>query len=186
MKKLFILATLALGVASLSAPASARNYDCSKAGNVNKAACKSPVAASVATHKTTKVTTVKTTSRNYDCTKVGNKNKAACRTTTVQATTVPKVVKTTTVARTYDCTKFYNKMRAVCRTQVTSTTTAGPTMAPTRAPMSRPTATRSTTVTRSVNSDSAGATAQCKDGSFSHAQHSSGACSHHGGVAKRL
>ena len=29
-----------------------------------------------------------------------------------------------------------------------------------------------------------GATAQCKDGTYSHAKTHSGACSHHGGVAK--
>ena len=32
--------------------------------------------------------------------------------------------------------------------------------------------------------DPTGATAQCKDGSYSHAKHHTGACSHHGGVAK--
>jgi hypothetical protein len=37
-----------------------------------------------------------------------------------------------------------------------------------------------------VNTDSRGATAQCKDGTFSHAANHRGACSHHGGVAKWL
>ena len=32
----------------------------------------------------------------------------------------------------------------------------------------------------------ADATAQCKDGSYSHAQHHRGACSHHGGVKQWL
>src|SRR5579872_6488466 len=32
----------------------------------------------------------------------------------------------------------------------------------------------------------AGATAQCKDGSYSFSQHHRGTCSHHGGVAKWL
>src|SRR5437899_3174097 len=32
----------------------------------------------------------------------------------------------------------------------------------------------------------AGATAQCRDGSYSFSQHRSGTCSHHGGVAKWL
>jgi hypothetical protein len=186
MKKLLILASLALGIATLSAPVSARNYDCSKAGNANKAACKSPVAATVASHKTTKVTTVSTTARTYDCTKAGNKTKAACRTATAQTSSGPGVVRTKTVASaTYDCTKFINKMRAVCRTQRASATTTGPTMAPS-SPVSRPTAARSSTVARSVNSDSAGATAQCKDGSYSHSKHHSGSCSRHGGVAKFL
>lgn len=36
------------------------------------------------------------------------------------------------------------------------------------------------------NSDPAGATAKCKDGTFSHSQHHSGTCSSHGGVAQWL
>jgi hypothetical protein len=36
------------------------------------------------------------------------------------------------------------------------------------------------------NDNPSGATAQCKDGSYSHADRHSGACSHHGGVAKWL
>jgi hypothetical protein len=232
MKKLLILASLALGVASLSSPAGARNYDCSKAGNANKTACKSPGAATVAASKstktvaTTKVTTT-ATARNYDCTKAGNKNKEACKTAVVPATstinksttssarnydctkagnankaacktatgaaapvrTTGKVTTNQTTSASYDCTKFYNKVRAVCRAQGATTKTSTSTVAPAPAPMNKPTVTRTrpaTTVTRSVNSIAAGASAQCKDGSFSHAQHRTGACSHHGGVAKWL
>jgi len=36
------------------------------------------------------------------------------------------------------------------------------------------------------HSDPAGATAQCKDGAYSHATHRSHTCRHHGGVAKWL
>lgn len=187
MKKFIILASLAFGIASLSAPASARNYDCSKAGNANKAACKSPAVTTVASHKTTKVTTTKTTARSYDCMKAGNKNKAACRTSAAQSVPTAVPIKTTKVAtRTYDCTKFYNKMRAVCRATGASTKSISSTIAPSANPMTRPagTHTTTTTVTRSVNGDAAGAIAQCKDGSYSHAQHRTGACSRHGGVAK--
>ena len=188
MKKLLILASLALSMASLSAPASARNYDCTKAGNANKAACKAPVSTTVASHKITKVTT---TARNYDCTKVGNKNKAACRMAAGPAAPARTAGKATTtqVATTasYDCTKFYNKMRAVCRTQGATTKTRTSTVAP--GSMTKPAVTQTrtaTTVTRSVNNDARGASAQCKDGSYSHAQHRTGACSRHGGVAKWL
>ncbi len=187
MKKLLILASLAFGIASLSAPASARNYDCSDAGNANKAACKSQAATTVASHKSTKVTTTKTTARTYDCTKAGNKNKSACRTSTAQSAPIVAAAKTTKVTtQTYDCTKFYNKMRTVCRTSGASTTTSKSSIISPSTPIIRPAATqsRTTTVSRSVNSDSAGAIAQCKDGSYSHAQHRSGACSRHGGVAK--
>ena len=185
MKKLLILASLAFGFASVSVPASARNYDCTKSGNANKSACKSPSAgATVASHTATKVTATKTTTRNYDCTKAGNRNKAACRVPSAQSAPPMTSVKTTKVTTpTYDCSKFYNKMRSVCRPSGTSANTS---TVSSSAPMSRPAATqtRSTTVTRTSNNDSAGASAQCKDGSFSHAQHRTGACSRHGGVAK--
>ena len=36
------------------------------------------------------------------------------------------------------------------------------------------------------NTDPTGATAQCKDGTYSHSKHHTGACSHHGGVAQWL
>lgn len=39
---------------------------------------------------------------------------------------------------------------------------------------------------KSNGSVPAGATAQCRDGSYSFSQHRSGTCSHHGGVAKWL
>jgi hypothetical protein len=38
----------------------------------------------------------------------------------------------------------------------------------------------------SPSSDPAGATAQCKDGTYSYSQHRSGTCSYHGGVARWL
>jgi hypothetical protein len=34
------------------------------------------------------------------------------------------------------------------------------------------------------SSDPSGATARCRDGSYSYSQHASGTCSHHGGVAR--
>jgi hypothetical protein len=45
---------------------------------------------------------------------------------------------------------------------------------------------RSSMAAPSEGTDASGATAQCKDGTYSHAKHRSGACSHHGGVAKWL
>jgi len=36
----------------------------------------------------------------------------------------------------------------------------------------------------SPSSDPSGATAKCRDGSYSYSQHASGTCSHHGGVAR--
>ncbi len=39
---------------------------------------------------------------------------------------------------------------------------------------------------KAANTDPTGAIAQCKDGTYSHSKKHSGACSHHGGVAKWL
>jgi hypothetical protein len=39
---------------------------------------------------------------------------------------------------------------------------------------------------KAANTDPTGAIAKCKDGSYSHSKRHSGACSHHGGVAKWL
>ncbi len=76
-----------------AAPASARNYDCSKAGNANKAACKgaavavpkpavkpAPAAAvKPAPVAAAKPAAVPAAARHYDCSKAGNATKAACR-----------------------------------------------------------------------------------------------------------
>lgn len=79
------------GVASAKAP---MNYDCSKAGNANKAVCKanavttqakpaSAMTSSSASSKATKAmasaSSVAKKPMNYDCTKAGNANKAACK-----------------------------------------------------------------------------------------------------------
>ena len=193
-RALLVLALLGpAAIVASPAAAAERHYDCSKAGNANKAACKS-AAATASTAKatpartTTTAVTTKTTTRQYDCTKAGNRNKAACRTAAAQTPsgTSPGALKTTTktTATTTDCTKWYNKMRAVCRT--TSSTS------PTRtavAPARRPAATRTAApASRSSaggdNHNPNGAIAQCKDGTYSHAAHREGACSRHGGVAK--
>ena len=202
MMKLAYAAAMAIGLCTFSsAPAVARNYDCSKAGNANKAACKTGAtvttkttvktasrAAPAAKPSATKVatTTKTTTARTYDCSKASNANKSACKIAAAPAE--GKTKKITTVA-TYDCTKFYNRLRATCRTQSVSTKTSTSVVAPAPAPMARPTViqTRMTkSTTRSGNSDAAGASAQCKDGSYSHSKVHSGSCSRHGGVAKWL
>jgi hypothetical protein len=126
-------------------------------------------------------TKTKTTERHYDCTKAGNANKAACKTAGVQTPSgkSPGAVKTTTAttSTTTDCTKWYNHMRAVCKT-----TTASTGSHTTVAPAAKSTATAG--AGESVSNNPAGAAAQCKDGTYSHAKSHSGACSHHGGVAK--
>jgi hypothetical protein len=194
MKRLLIAVALAAGLSfATAAPASAatRNYDCSKPGNANKTVCKGAAkepaakASPAVTRTTTTATKTTTTTRHYDCTKAGNANKAACKTAAAQtpAGKTAGAVKTTTVSKatTTDCTKWYNKMRAQCRT-ATSSAPAHTTVAP--AP--KPTASTSRSAGSSANDNPAGATAQCKDGTYSHAKTHQGACSHHGGVAKWL
>jgi hypothetical protein len=64
--------------------------------------------------------------------------------------------------------------------------------APTVAPAPAATAAKSATATKSAptatasNTDPTGATAKCKDGTYSKSQHHSGTCSSHGGVAEWL
>ena len=194
-KALLLLGLIASAPFAISAHAasSERHYDCSKPGNANKSACKgsssvAPAAKSATRTKTrTSAVTTKTATRQYDCTKAGNKNKTVCRTAAAQtssgktagAVKTTKTTKTTT-ATTTDCSKWYNKARAACRT-TTSNAPAHTTVAPAPKPAAAGNVSNS-----GVNSNPAGATAQCKDGTYSHAAHHSGACSRHGGVAKWL
>jgi hypothetical protein len=181
---------LSLGLTASSAQSATRHYDCSKPGNANKAACKTSAAApakATPTRTTTTATTIKTTTKHYDCTKAGNANKAACRTAAsqTQVGASPGAVKTTTktVSTTTDCTKFYNKLRAACRT-TTSAAPARTTVAPAPKPMPANLNNRTSSTARGDNNNPVGATAQCKDGLYSHSGHRAGTCSRHGGVTK--
>ena len=185
---LFVPAAIAASPAAAAAP---RHYDCSKPGNANKTACKSAPATAAReapqSRTTTTSTTTKTTTRHYDCTKAGNANKAACRTAATETPTgkTSGAVKTTTktTAQTYDCTKWYNRLRATCRA-TSSSTPSRTTVSPASKPSVARTASNNGSAAGGVNNDPRGATAQCKDGTYSHAAHHSGACSRHGGVAK--
>lgn len=197
MRRILITLGIVAGFSFAAAsPASAatRNYDCSKPGNANKAACKTaakPAAAAPVTRTSTVTTKATTTTRQYDCTKKGNANKAACKTAAAQSPTgvAAGAVKTTTTSKatTTDCTKWYNKARAQCKS---STATAAPhtTVAPAPKPAAAPANASAASHSKSggVDNNPAGATAQCKDGTYSHAKTHQGACSRHGGVAKWL
>lgn len=66
---------------------------------------------------------------------------------------------------------------------------AAPTAAPAKPEKSSPKAAAAPAAgakTTAANTDAAGATARCKDGTYSHAKTHSGACSRHGGVAEFL
>ena len=147
---------VALGAALLFvAPSHARNYDCSKAGNANKAACKvaavaSPATPTPAAAPATKAATA-TTARHYDCSKAGNANKAMCKgATAASPAPVPAAPSRPSVPMA----------PAATQTSVTHS----------RAP--------ATTNAAGPN----GATAMCNDGSYSHSAHHSGTCSGHKGV----
>ena len=70
--------------------------------------------------------------------------------------------------------------------------TAAATAAPAAAPAASTTAAKTSTATKSApttaasNTDPTGATAKCKDGTYSKSTHHSGTCSSHGGVAEWL
>lgn len=198
MKHFLYAAALAVGLATLSvAPAQARNYDCSKPGNATKAVCKSatkdankaikktaPAKASAPKASSTRVssatTTKTTTERNYDCTKPGNKNKAVCKSAPVSpAKPIVKEATTTKATRNYDCSKPGNTNKTVCKTSVAAR--PAPKVVRTAAPRQAAPA-----PTMAAGSGPNGATAACKDGTYSHAKEHRGACSHHGGVAKWL
>jgi hypothetical protein len=97
-----IAVAAALGLAAYAAPVAAQaakpaakpmTYDCTKAGNKNKAACKNvaapaamapaakPMAMAPAAKPMAMAPAAKAPAKpmNYDCTKAGNKNKAACK-----------------------------------------------------------------------------------------------------------
>lgn len=196
MKYFLYAAALAAGLTMFSvAPAQARNYDCSKPGNASKADCKTaakdatkavkitaPAKATAPKATSTKVssttTTKTTTERNYDCSKAGNKNKAACKTAAVSPSKpIVKEATTTTVTRHFDCSKPGNANKEACK--VSTASSPAPTVIRTAAPRA---AAPAPTMTSASGPD--GATAACKDGTYSHAKQHSGACSRHGGVAK--
>ena len=139
------------------------------------------------------VATTKTT-RTYDCTKAGNANKTACKTAaTAKPAAAPAAatVTRTTAARNYDCTKAGNANKAVCKNAAKPAVAAAAPVAP--APVAA-TATRTTAVltqqtSRTTTTGAAvhaagpnGATAQCKDGTYSKSTHRAGTCAGHKGV----
>jgi len=202
-----VIALLALLAGT--APANARDYDCSKPGNANKAVCKAikqehpvtttgatipPVAAAASAPDA-----VSGSGRHYDCSKPGNANKAICK---GQAAPLSKAsppaltAKPAAAARHYDCSKAGNANKLACKGQSANavvlpsanssqpprSTRAQPTSEATHAPLStRSTPSPAPTRTQAAGPD--GASAQCKDGTYSHSARRAGTCSHHRGVA---
>jgi len=186
MNRLIMAAALAVGFAfasSTPALAAAKNYDCTKAGNANKAVCKGAKPAAPAAAKSAPAakaapakaatTTTKSVTRTYDCTKAGNANKAQCKTSTSVATSVTKPAPAP--AQPTMLQRVKNSM-------------TGSKPAAAAAPAAKPAPARKTAAAPASVEDRnpSGAIAQCKDGTYSHSKQRTGACSRHGGVAKWL
>ena len=115
--------------------------------------------------------------RNYDCSKAGNANKTVCKTAAAKpavkpaARPMPSKPKVAAAAapkaRNYDCSKPGNRNKAACKAPVA---TVKPTPARAAAPTTKGTGPQ-------------GATAKCRDNTYSQSRDHRGACSHHGGVA---
>lgn len=115
--------------------------------------------------------------RNYDCTKAGNANKTVCKTAAAKPAvkpasrpmpSKPKVaVAIAPKARNYDCSKPGNRNKAACKAPA-AIVKAAPVRA--AAPATK-------------GSGPQGATAKCRDNTYSQSRDHRGACSHHGGVA---
>lgn len=173
-----LIVPLAIVAAPASAQTTARQYDCSKAGNANKTVCKNAAAAAAAPKPVA--------TRNYDCTKAGNANKAACKGVATAPAVKPANDNAAAAAapkpRNYDCTKAGNANKAACKgVAAAPAPTAAPTAAP--APRAAP-ATRTVTGQNTNPAGPNGATAKCRDGTMSFSAHRSGTCSRHGGVAQ--
>jgi large subunit ribosomal protein L22e/Meckel syndrome type 1 protein len=159
MNRLILAAALAAGCTlASSAPALAapRNYDCSKPGNANKAVCKGAVKAAPAAAKPAPKA------------KPAAAPKSAARKTSAAA----KPAAATAAAKPGIFQRMSNALRGSSTPAPAARRAASPRKVAAAAPASV------------EDRNPAGAIAQCKDGSYSHAKARTGACSRHGGVAK--
>ena len=186
-KFLFALSALAAGcifASSVPAVAAARNYDCSKPGNANKSACKNAAPKPAKTAPAAKAKETKAAASK--ATKTAQASKPA------KPGTKPAVKQAAASERHYDCSKAGNANKAACKGAAAAVTKAIAKPAPagkpapkvTAMPKAGPAPKAAPAATSSENNIAAGAIAQCKDGTYSHAKHHRGACSRHGGVGK--
>ena len=161
MNRLILAAALAAGCTlASSAPALAapRNYDCSKPGNANKTVCKG-AAKSAAAKPAAKAKAAATSAAAP---------KSAARKTSAAA----KPAAATAAAKPGIFQRMSNALRGSSTPAPAARRAAAPRKVAAAAPASV------------EDRNPAGAIAQCKDGSYSHAKARTGACSRHGGVAK--
>ena len=172
-------AVLSISLTATSAHAE-RRYDCTKPGNANKAACKAAVAtAPAAAPIAPTAPAAAATTRHYDCSKPGNMRKAACK---GAVTTLPTTAATTTATVAPAKPSIFSRMLKPKVEPAAASASASPAAPATTSTASA--ASASSYKGKSITTDSAGATGQCRDGTYTHATHHSGACSRHGGVAK--
>lgn len=121
--------------------------------------------------------------RNYDCSKPGNANKAACKQSAkpAKAAPAPKAKEAKAAAP-----KASKETKSAAAPKAASKPAAKPAAKPASKPAAMPKATpkAAPATSSSENNVAAGAIAQCKDGTYSHAKNHRGACSRHGGVGK--
>ena len=191
MKHMLAVVVITLSMGTLGSPSvanaqtapSARHYDCSKAGNANKAACRGTLAVPV--QRSRPMTAAASTGPtravpHYNCSLAGNANKVACRGTQpapIQRSRPAPAAVSVGPARAaphYNCSLAGNANKVACR---------GPASGPVSDTALRP-APRSAAAPRAQVSASGpqGATAMCNDNTYSHSAHHAGTCSHHGGV----
>jgi hypothetical protein len=161
MNRLILAAALAAGCTlASSAPALAapRNYDCSKPGNANKTVCKG-AAKSAAAKPAAKAKPAATSA-------------AAPKTAARKTSAAAKPAAATAAAKPGIFQRMSNALRGSSTPAPAARRAAAPRKVAAAAPASV------------EDRNPAGAIAQCKDGSYSHAKARTGACSRHGGVAK--
>jgi hypothetical protein len=161
MNRLILAAALAAGCTlASSAPALAapRNYDCSKPGNANKAVCKG-AAKSAAAKPAPKAKPAATSAAAPKS--AARKTSAAAKPAAATAAAKPGI---------------FQRMSNALRGSSTPAPAARRAAAPRKVAAATPASVE--------DHNPAGAIAQCKDGSYSHAKARTGACSRHGGVAK--
>lgn len=159
MKNLIMAVALATGCAAMSsspALAATRTYDCSKAGNANKAACK-------------------TAAKPAAVAKAPKAAKAAKATPKVAKAAPAKAAPKAAAAPSAKPTFMQRMGGMFSRSTPATAAKARPAAAPRRAAAATASA---------EDRDPRGAIAQCKDGTYSHAKVRNGACSRHGGVGK--
>jgi hypothetical protein len=155
VNRLILAAALAAGCSlapSAPALAAAKHYDCSKAGNANKSACKSAATNTAATPKATKAEA--------------------------------KAAKSEAKATKPEAKAASAKPSSPSILQRMSNVFAGGKAAPPPRPAAAQKRTAAAAPASVEDRNPAGAIAQCKDGTYSHAKARSGACSRHGGVGK--